>query len=99
MNDPAIDTAALPQDGLEHRLHPLSWLFVLLAHLWQFIPALVLLLFAGRGDDDVLGARAARLREGAIEDLEALFALVRDRICHSVVPLVSAVVSGGSAAS
>ena len=49
MNDPAIDTAALPQDGLEHRLHPLSWLFVLLAHLWQFIPALVLLLFAGRG--------------------------------------------------
>jgi putative membrane protein len=56
MNDPAIDTAALPQDGLEHRLHPLSWLFVLLAHLWQFIPALVLLLFAGRGDrNDLYG--------------------------------------------
>ena len=58
MNDQANETAttALPQDGQEHRLHPLSWLFVLLAHLWQFIPALVLLLFAGRGDrNDMYG--------------------------------------------
>ena len=31
MNEAPIDTAALPQDGQEHRLHPLSWLFVLLA--------------------------------------------------------------------
>ena len=53
MNDDSpdiADTAALPQDGQEHRLHPMSWLFVLLAQLWQFIPALAVLLFAGRGD-------------------------------------------------
>ena len=37
MSEPAIDTAALPQDGREHRLHPLSWLFVLIAQLKQFI--------------------------------------------------------------
>ena len=50
MNAPAIDTAALPQDGLEHRLHPLSWMFVLIAQLKQFILPLLVLLFAGRGD-------------------------------------------------
>ncbi|GHC11479.1 PH domain-containing protein [Thermomonas carbonis] len=50
MNDPTTDTAALPQDGQEHRLHPLSWLFVLIAQLKNFIPALIVLLFAGRGD-------------------------------------------------
>lgn len=50
MSDPAIDTAALPQDGLEHRLHPLSWLFVLIAQMKQFILPLIVLLFAGRGD-------------------------------------------------
>ena len=53
MNDPStdtVDTSALPQDGQEHRLHPLSWLFVLLAQLKQFILPLLVLLFAGRGD-------------------------------------------------
>ena len=50
MTGPAIDTAALPQDGREHRLHPLSWLFVLIAQLKQFILPLLVLLFAGRGD-------------------------------------------------
>ena len=50
MTGPAIDTAALPQDGREHRLHPLSWLFVLVAQLKQFILPLLVLLFAGRGD-------------------------------------------------
>ncbi|RYJ02070.1 MAG: hypothetical protein EON47_08670 [Acetobacteraceae bacterium] len=40
----------MPQDGREHRLHPLSWLFVLLAQLRQFILPLLVLLFAGRGD-------------------------------------------------
>ena len=40
----------LPQDGAEHRLHPLSWLFVLMAQLKQFIFPLVALLFFGRGD-------------------------------------------------
>lgn len=50
MSDAPIDTAALPQEGQEHRLHPLSWLFVLLAQLKQFILPLLVLLFAGRGD-------------------------------------------------
>jgi putative membrane protein len=53
MNDQATDiadTSALLQDGQEHRLHPLSWLFVLLAQLKQFIVPLAVLLFAGRGD-------------------------------------------------
>ncbi len=50
MNSDAIDPAALPQDGQEHRLHPLSWLFVLVAQLKQFILPLLVLLFAGRGD-------------------------------------------------
>ncbi|HET6430875.1 PH domain-containing protein [Dyella sp.] len=34
----------------ERRLHPLSWLFVLLAHLKQFIFPILVLLFFGRGD-------------------------------------------------
>ena len=50
MSDAPIDTAVLPQDGQEHRLHPLSWLFVLLAQAKQFIIPLIVLLFAGRGD-------------------------------------------------
>jgi putative membrane protein len=45
--DDALD--ALPRDGLEHRLHPLSWLFVLVASLKQYILPLLVLLFAGRG--------------------------------------------------
>lgn len=35
-------------DAVEHRLHPWSWLFVLLQQLRQFIVPLLLLLFAGR---------------------------------------------------
>ena len=50
MDAPAPDTAALPQDGEEHRLHALSWLFVLIAQAKQFIIPLLVLLFAGRGD-------------------------------------------------
>ncbi len=45
---------ALPQDGAEHRLHPLSWLFVLLAQLKQFIVPLLALLLFGRGDRNQL---------------------------------------------
>ena len=45
MSEAAPDTASLPQDGQEHRLHPLSWLFVLLAQLKQFILPLLVLLF------------------------------------------------------
>ncbi len=50
MSEQAVDTAALLQDGQEHRLHPLSWLFVLIAQMKQFILPLIVLLFAGRGD-------------------------------------------------
>ena len=44
------DPAPLPHDGREHRLHGLSWLFVMLAQLRQFIVPLLVLLFMGRGD-------------------------------------------------
>jgi len=54
-----VATAVLPQDGEEHRLHPLSWLFVLVAQLKQFILPLLVLLFAGRGDSrDMWGLMA-----------------------------------------
>lgn len=57
MDDDSIEArapSALPQDGQDHRLHPLSWLFVLLAQLKQFILPLVVVLFAGRGDREDL---------------------------------------------
>ena len=41
-------------DAPERRLHPWSWLFVLLAQLKQFIVPLVALLFFGRGDRNEL---------------------------------------------
>src|SRR5690606_38595056 len=45
-------TMTLPPDpaDIEHRLHPWSWLFVLLQQLRQFIVPLLVLLFLGRGD-------------------------------------------------
>ena len=62
MGSDAIDPASLPQDGQEHRLHPLSWLFVLVAQLKQFILPLLVLLFAGRGDrNDMWGLIAVAL--------------------------------------
>ena len=36
--------------GAERRLHPMSWLFVLLQQLKQFIVPLLALVFLGRGD-------------------------------------------------
>ncbi len=52
--DPSLTTAtaatSLPVDT-ERRLHPGSWLFVLLQNLRQFIVPLAVLLFAGRGSD------------------------------------------------
>lgn len=52
---PGADDAreVTPADA-EHRLHPMSWLFVLLAQLKQFIVPLVVLLVLGRGDDNAL---------------------------------------------
>jgi putative membrane protein len=43
-----------PAPGRERRLHPLSWLFVLVLHLRQFALPLVFLLFFGRGDRNEL---------------------------------------------
>src|SRR5690606_25286195 len=48
------DAPALPPDGNERRLHPWSWLFVLLQQLRQFIVPLLVLLFLGRGDSYAL---------------------------------------------
>lgn len=52
---PGADDAreVTPADA-EHRLHPMSWLFVLLAQLKQFIVPLVVLLVLGRGDGNAL---------------------------------------------
>ena len=41
-------TTTTPETGAERRLHPLSWLFVLLAQLRQFIVPLLALLFYGQ---------------------------------------------------
>lgn len=56
---PSDPAAALPNRN-ERRLHPLSWLFVLLAQLRQFaVPLIVLLLAGGRGDRwELIGAVA-----------------------------------------
>ncbi|MCD9027360.1 PH domain-containing protein [Luteimonas sp. BDR2-5] len=51
--EPAPATPPLPLDS-EHRLHPWSWLFVLLQNLRQFIVPLAVLVFAGRGRGDGL---------------------------------------------
>lgn len=51
------DAAAGPEaaaTGNERRLHPWSWLFVLLQQLRQFIVPLLVLLFVGRGDSYAL---------------------------------------------
>ena len=52
--DPLMGTPATVRDAPELRLHPWSWLFVLLAQLKQFIVPLVALLFFGRGDRNEL---------------------------------------------
>lgn len=49
--EPAAPEALLPEDH-ERRLHPGSWLFVLLQNLRQFIVPLAVLLFAGGRRDD-----------------------------------------------
>jgi len=55
------DPAAAPLRNVERRLHPLSWLFVLLAQLRQFALPLIVVVFAGgRGDRwEWIGAIAA----------------------------------------
>ena len=46
------DTDAIATGTPDQRLHPWSWLFVLLQQLRQFIVPLLVLMFAGRGDHD-----------------------------------------------
>lgn len=49
--DEDIPLATLSADGVERRLHPWSWLFVLGQQLRQFIvPLVALVIFGGRGD-------------------------------------------------
>ena len=83
MSEPPLDTAALPQDGQEHRPHPLSWLFVLIAQLKQFILPLIVLLFAGRGDrNDLWGliAVAVLVATSLAEYFTYRYRLLDDRI-------------------
>jgi putative membrane protein len=49
---PAPDAAAVP--AAERRLHPMSWLFVLVQQLKQFIVPLIVLMVFGRGDRNEL---------------------------------------------
>ncbi len=50
--------ASLPDGGEDHRLHPWSWLFVLLMQLRHyFLPLVALLVFGQRGDRDPMWAQ------------------------------------------
>jgi len=50
--------SSLPGDGQEHRLHPWSWLFVLLMQLRHYLlPLVALLVFGQRGDRDPMWAQ------------------------------------------
>lgn len=56
-SEPTVPETAITEviaDAPDRRLHPWSWLFVLLAQLKQFIVPLVALLFFGRGDRNEL---------------------------------------------
>lgn len=57
MTTPPINASppdAIPGTAPERRLHPLSWLFVLIKQLKQFIVPLIALFFFGRGDRNEL---------------------------------------------
>ncbi len=50
--------ASLPAGGEDHRLHPWSWLFVLLMQLRHyFLPLVALLVFGQRGERDPMWAQ------------------------------------------
>src|SRR3546814_14738070 len=61
-------TTTTPEPGAERRLHPLSWLFVLLAQLRQFIVPLLALLLFGQRDEyplwPLIGVGALALLSG-----------------------------------
>lgn len=54
MTTPSPDALPAPDAAPERRLHPLSWLFVLIKQLKQFIVPLIALFFFGRGDRNEL---------------------------------------------
>ncbi|GAA5068596.1 PH domain-containing protein [Lysobacter panacisoli] len=54
MTTPESTPATTDSVAADHRLHPMSWLFVLLQQLKQFILPLIVLLFFGRGDRNEL---------------------------------------------
>ncbi|MBA0447288.1 PH domain-containing protein [Stenotrophomonas maltophilia] len=59
--------ASLPAGGEEHRLHPWSWLFVLLMQLRHyFLPLVALLVFGQRGDRDPMWAQLIPLSAIAV---------------------------------
>ncbi len=65
MSQPPPLPAALPTGGQDQRLHPWSWLFVLLMQLRHyFLPLVALLVFGQRGDRDPMWAQLIPL--GAI---------------------------------
>src|SRR3546814_11126888 len=51
---PPASAGAGPEDGQVRRLPPMSWLFVLLQQLKQFVVPLLVLVFLGRGDRNQL---------------------------------------------
>ena len=59
MTTPTEPPPAGPDDGQVRRLHPMSWLFVLLQQLRQFVVPLLVLVFLGRGDRNQLWSLVA----------------------------------------
>src|SRR5690606_37621821 len=57
--EPAPPPGPDPGDGQVRRLHPMSWLFVLLQQLRQFVVPLLVLVFLGRGDRNQLWSLVA----------------------------------------
>ncbi|MGO1073428.1 PH domain-containing protein [Lysobacter sp. CA199] len=51
---PATAAQAADEPAAGRRLHPMSWLFVLIQHLKQYIVPLLILVFVGRGDRNEL---------------------------------------------
>ena len=67
MSQPPPLPASLPAGGEDHRLHPWSWLFVLLMQLRQYLlPLAALLVFGQRGDRDPLWAQLLPLSAIAV---------------------------------
>lgn len=67
MSQPPPLPSSLPIDGGEHRLHPWSWLFVLLMQLRHYLlPLVALLVFGQRGDRDPMWAQLIPLSAIAV---------------------------------